>query len=244
MINIVSILKILRTKRCNMSHVTPNIKHWSLLSVILLYLLTTSSTPPAASYQIALMKYSGGGDWYANPTSLPNLVEFCNKELGMSISEEIATVEPGDADIFNYPFVHITGHGNIVFSPQEVENLRNYLIGGGFLHIDDNYGLDKFIRPQMKQVFPELEFVELPFSHPIYNQKYKFPNGLPKIHVHDNKPPQGFGLIWEGRLVCYYTYECDLGDGWEDQEVHNNSQETRMKALKMGANLLQYAMTQ
>jgi len=197
---------------------------------------------PCEGQQIALVKYRGGGDWYANPTSLPNLVKFCNANLGMNLSEP-ATVEVGSKDIFNYPFVHITGHGNIVFSDDEIKNLRAYLFSGGFLHIDDNYGLDKFIRPQMKRAFPELEFVELPYSHPIYHQTYSFPRGLPKIHEHDNKPPQGFGLIYEGRLICFYTYECDLGDGWEDQAVHGNSEETRTKALQMGANIIQYVFT-
>ncbi len=197
-----------------------------------------------AQEQIALLKYNGGGDWYANPTSLPNLIRFCNEELGTGLEPDYATVEVGSADIFNYPLVHLTGHGNVIFSPQEARNLRDYLISGGFLHIDDNYGLDKFIRPQMKKVFPELEFVELPFDHEIYHQKYSFPQGLPKIHEHDNKAPQGFGLIYEGRLVCFYTYESDLGDGWEDQSVHKDSEETRAKALKMGANIIQFVFTQ
>jgi hypothetical protein len=215
-----------------------------LLLFGLLAVLGTAVPAQSGAYQLALLKYSGGGDWYANPTSLPNLVEFCNRELGTTISPEIATVEPGDPSIFNYPFVHMTGHGNVVFSAREVENLRTYLISGGFLHIDDNYGMDRFIRPQMKRVFPELDFVELPFDHPIYHQKFKFPGGLPKIHEHDNKAPQGFALIWEGRVVCFYTYECDLGDGWEDPEVHKDSQETRLKALRMGANLVEFAFEQ
>lgn len=192
------------------------------------------------TYQIALVKYNGGGDWYANPTSLTNLIDFCNKNLKTNINPEYATVDVGSAEIFNFPFVHITGHGNVIFNDQEVLNLRNYLIAGGFLHISDNYGIDKFIRPQMKKVFPELEFVELPFDFPIYHQKYNFPNGLPKIHEHDGKPPQGFGLLWEGRLVCFYDYECDLGDGWEDPDVHKDSPEKRMKALQMGANMIEY----
>ena len=195
-------------------------------------------------YQIALMKYSGGGDWYANPTSLPNLIKFCNKNINTNIFEDNATVEVGSMEIYNYPFVHLTGHGNVVFSNQEATNLRNYLIGGGFLHIDDNYGIDKFIRREMKKVFPELDFVELPFSHPIYHQKFNFSNGLPKIHEHDGKPPQGFGLIYESRLVCYYSYECDLGDGWEDFEVHKDSDAIRLKALQMGANIIQFVFGQ
>jgi len=211
-----------------------------LLSILLIANL--SATPP--SFQIALLKYHGGGDWYANPSSLPNLVKFANQNLGTNISENIATIDAGSQEMFNYPFVHMTGHGNVVFSPQEARNLREYLLAGGFLHIDDNYGLDKFIRPQLKLVFPELDLVELPFSHPIYHQKYNFPNGLPKIHEHDNKPPQGFGLVYEGRLVCFYTYECDLGDGWEDQQVHKDSEATRQKALQMGANILEYVFNQ
>ncbi len=195
------------------------------------------------SYQIALLKYRGGGDWYANPTSLPNLIKFCNQNLQTNINPNPATVEVGSPDIFNYPFLHMTGHGNVLFSDQEATNLRNYLISGGFLHIDDNYGLDKYIRPQIKKLFPEIELLELPVSHPIYNQKYKFPNGLPKIHEHDNKVAQGFGIIYKGRLVIYYTYESDLGDGWEDKAVHNDSDEIRMKALKMGANIIQYVYT-
>jgi hypothetical protein len=212
-----------------------------LILYIALILVTTSFSPPA--YQIALLKYSGGGDWYANPTSLPNLVKFANQNLEMNISLDVATVDVGSPDIMNYPFIHMTGHGNVVFSPQEIQNLRQYLMGGGFLHIDDNYGMDKFIRPQLKRLFPELDLVELPFSYPIYHQKYDFPNGLPKIHEHDGKPAQGFGLIYNGRLILFYSYECDLGDGWEDQEVHKDSEPTRLKALQMGANLLQYVFT-
>jgi hypothetical protein len=210
------------------------------LSVLMLISVSSATKP---SVQIALLKYKGGGDWYANPTSLPNLVKFCNKELGTNISENIPTVEVGSSEIFNYPFVHITGHGNIEFSSIEAENLRNYLMAGGFLHISDNYGLDKFIRPQMKKVFPDLSFIELPFSHPIYHQKYNFNNGLPKIHEHDGKLAQGFGIIYQGRLVCFYDYECDLGDGWEDPEVHNDSPQKRMEALKMGANIISYVFT-
>jgi hypothetical protein len=195
------------------------------------------------SFQVAKLKYNGGGDWYANKTSLPNLIKFCNQNLSMNINKEEAIVEVGSAELFSYPFVHMTGHGNVDFSDAEAENLRKYLVNGGFLHIDDNYGLDKYIRDQMKKVFPELNFVELPFNHPIYHQKYKFPKGLPKIHEHDNKMPQGFGLIYQGRLVCFYTFECDLGNGWEDQEIYNDPEEKRQQALRMGANILSYALT-
>ena len=213
------------------------------LVVIIAVFVCCSAFIPAPTYQLALLKYSGGGDWYANlETSLPNLIEFCNTNLKTNISPEQAQVEVGSPELFNYPFVHMTGHGNVVFNPQEVENLRNYLVGGGFLHISDNYGMDKFIRTQMKKVFPELEFVELPFNHPIYHQKYDFQNGLPKIHEHEDKSPQGFGLMYHGRLVCFYDFECDLGDGWESFEVHKDSPETRQRALKMGANIIQYVL--
>ncbi len=208
--------------------------------VFIILLLTGKSLQAQQDVQIALLKYRGGGDWYANPTSLPNLVKFTNEQLGTNISKQIATVEPGSPELFNFPFIHMTGHGNVLFDAAEAQNLRNYLMAGGFLHIDDNYGMDPFVRPQMKKVFPELDFVELPKDHPIYNQRFKHPNGLPKIHQHDGKPAQGFGLLWQGRLVCFYTYECDLGDGWEDAAVHGNSEETRLKALRMGANMIQY----
>lgn len=200
-----------------------------------------AANPP--SFQIALLKYSGGGDWYANPTSLPNLIRFFNKTMETNLSEDIATVDAGSQDIQNYPFVHMTGHGNVIFSDQEIQNLRNYLMAGGFLHIDDNYGMDRYIRVQLKRLFPEAELIELPFSHPIYHQQFAFDNGLPKIHEHDGKPPQGFGIFFEGRLVIFYSYECDLGDGWEDPAVHGDSEQTRLKALQMGSNLLQFVFT-
>ena len=203
-------------------------------------ILTLNLYSQSSSVKIALLKYNGGGDWYANPTSLPNIIKFCNKELSTNILKEPGTVEVGSQEIFNYPFVHMTGHGNVVFSTQETENLRNYLISGGFLHIDDNYGMDEFVRRELKKVFPELDLIELPYSHEIYHQKYNFNKGLPKIHEHDNKAPQGFGIFHEGRLVCFYTYEADLGDGWEDKEVHNDTEKTRKEALKMGSNIISY----
>jgi len=208
--------------------------------LLFLILLIMAQSLQAQHIQIAQLKYRGGGDWYANPTALPNLVVFANQNAATTISRQIAQVEVGSPQIFNYPFVYMTGHGNVVFSPQEAENLRNYLLAGGFLHVDDNYGLDPFFRREIRKVFPEYELIELPFSHPIYHQKYKFPNGLPKVHEHDGKPPQGFGIIHEGRLVLFFTYETDLGNGWEDQVVHGNPEEVRQKALQMGANLLQY----
>ncbi len=214
------------------------------LQILLLLFLVSITGYSQNPVQIALLKYNGGGDWYANPTSLPNLIKFCNENINTDINPEPATVDVGSPEIFNYPFVHMTGHGNVVFSNQDIKNLRDYLIGGGFLHISDNYGLDKYIRREMKRVFPELDFVELPFDHPIYHQKYDFNNGPPKIHEHDGKPAQGFGLIYEGRLICFYDYQCDLGDGWEDPEVHHDSQATRTKALKMGANIIEYVFTE
>lgn len=202
-----------------------------------------AATSAQCQTQIALLKYGGGGDWYANPTSLTNLIAFCNADAAMNLQRDYAVVDVGSAELFNYPFVHMTGHGNVVFNGQETQNLRNYLIGGGFLHIDDNYGIREFVIPAMKKVFPELDFVELPLSHPIYHQRYDFPNGLPKIHEHDNLPPRGYGLIYEGRLVCFFSWECDLGDGWEDANVHHDSQTTRQRALRMGENILQYVFT-
>lgn len=211
-------------------------------TVIILLLFIKSSFIFSQSCQIGLLKYSGGGDWYANlETSLPNLIKFCNTNLKTTINPEQAIVEVGSLDIFNYPFIHMTGHGNVVFSSQEADNLRKYLLAGGFLHVSDNYGMDKFIRTELKKVFPELDLVELPFSHPIYHQTYNFDKGLPKVHEHDSKPPKGFGLIYKGRLVCFYDAECDLGDGWESAEIHKDSQEAREKSLKMGANLISYA---
>lgn len=217
-------------------------KRLLILFVYLFSLLPLLGQNP--SVKIALLKYAGGGDWYANPTALPNLIHFCNLKLNTDIDPNYATVDVEDPDLMNYPFVHLTGHGNVVFSKQAQNNLRKYLLAGGFLHIDDNYGLDKYIRPQMKKVFPELDFVELPFDHPIYHQKFSFSEGLPKIHKHEGKPPQGFGLFWQGRLICFYTYECDLGDGWEDAAVHRDPEEIRTQALQMGANLIQYVFNQ
>ncbi|MBC5773473.1 DUF4159 domain-containing protein [Pontibacter sp. KCTC 32443] len=214
------------------------------LLLLCILLLTIPAMAQRYSLKLAKLKYSGGGDWYANKTSMPNLIKFCNQNLNMNIKPDEDVVEVGSPEIFSYPFVHMTGHGNVVFSDAEAQNLRNYLISGGFLHIDDNYGLDKYIRKEMKKVFPEYEFIELPFDHPIYKQKYAFKNGLPKIHEHDNKPPQGFGIIHKGRLVCFYSYETDLGNGWEDAEVHNDPENKRREALQMGANIITYALTQ
>jgi hypothetical protein len=206
----------------------------------IIYFLFLFVSTTVFSQEIALLKYSGGGDWYANPTSLPNLIKFCNQNINTKINPKPATVNPGGSELFNYPYIHMTGHGNVIFNNVEVENLNKYLYSGGFLHIDDNYGLDKYVRKEIKKLFPEQELVEIPATHPIFQKPYPFPNGLPKIHEHDNKKPLAFGIFIENKLVLLYTYECDLGDGWEDEEVHNDQNEIREKALKMGANIMNY----
>lgn len=214
-----------------------------ILLLLLLILAGSQSFAQSSRTRLALLKYNGGGDWYANPTSLTNLARFCNKELGTDLDPAYATVEVGSAELFDHPFAHMTGHGNVVLSDAEAANLRLYLEAGGFLHIDDNYGMDPYVRSALRKVFPEQELVELPFDHPVYSMAFPFRNGLPKIHKHDEKPPQGFGLFWKGRLVIFYSYECDLGDGWEDPEVHNDPPEMRRAALQMGANLVKVAFT-
>jgi len=191
--------------------------------------------------EVAVLKYKGGGDWYSNPTALPNLIKFCNETIKTKISSQPQTVEAGSLDIFQYPFLHMTGHGNVFFSDDDAENLRNYLISGGFLHIDDNYGMEPFLRKELKKVFPNNDLIEIPENHPIFNITYKFPKGLPKIHEHDGKRPQAMGIFHEDRLVLLFTFESDLGDGWEDPEVHNDPDDVRQKALKMGANIVKYA---
>lgn len=213
-------------------------------SVLFLLIIISASAHGQVSLKLAKLKYDGGGDWYANKTALPNLAKYCNQQLNTNFDEEDEVVDISSPELFLYPYIYMTGHGNVVFSPSQAENLRTYLEAGGFLHIDDNYGLDQFIRLEMKKVFPELEFIELPFDHPIYHQKFDFESGVPKIHEHDGKPAQGFGIIYEGRLVCFYSYESDLGNGWEDQSIHNDPASKRLEALKMGANIISYAFTQ
>lgn len=213
------------------------------IRILLFVVLVLSSFSPAPKLRLGLLKYNGGGDWYANPTSLPNLAKFCNQELGTNLDIENGVVDAGSPEIFQYAFIHSTGHGNMTMNEQEATNMRNYLMAGGFWHIDDNYGMDPYVRPTLKKIFPEAELVELPFDHPIYHQRYNFNNGLPKIHEHDGKPPHGYGLIIKGRVVVFYSYECDLGDGWEDYAVHKDPAEKHIQALQMGANILQYAFT-
>jgi hypothetical protein len=210
--------------------------------LIVFILFTSFSFSQQFAFRLAVLKYSGGGDYYANPSSLPNLIKFCNKNLNTVINPDVPYVEAGSKDILQYPFVHMTGHGNVVFSPQELDNLRTYMLAGGFLHIDDNYGMDAYIRPQIKKLFPDQELVEIPTNHPIFHQKYDFTT-LPKIHEHDNKPPKAYGVFIEGKLVLLYTFETDLGDGWENQAVHNDPNDKRTQALQMGANILMYVFS-
>lgn len=193
-----------------------------------------------SAQEIALLQYGGGGDWYANPTALPNLVKYCNQNINTAIKEKPQTVTPGSVDIFDFPFVHMTGHGNVFFSAEEAQNLRNYLMSGGFLYIDDNYGMNEYIRKEIIKIFPNKELKELPANFPMFSYVYKFPQGMPKIHEHDGGRPQAFGIFVEDRLVLLYTFETDLGDGWENPEVHNDPQEVRLKALQMGANIIKY----
>jgi len=215
-----------------------------ILLFLFIVLIGNTISAQNQGVKIALLKYNGGGDWYSDPTALPNLIEYCNRNLKANIYPEPSTIEIGSPEIFNFPFVHLTGHGNIILSENESVNLRIYLEAGGFLHVDDNYGLDEYFRREMKKVFPNKEFVELPPTHPIFHQKYDFNEGLPKIHEHDKNPAQAFGLFIEERMVCLYTFESDLGDGWEDAEVHNDSAELREKALKMGANIISFVFGQ
>nr|WP_248724957.1 DUF4159 domain-containing protein [Seonamhaeicola sp. ML3] len=208
------------------------------LTILIVFILSVSS---CLAQELAVLKYQGGGDWYSNPTALPNLIAFCNNNINTKLEGNPQSVEVGSTDIFQYPLLHMTGHGNVFFSEEDAENLRNYLTSGGFLHIDDNYGMEPYITQELKKVFPGKELMELPVTHPIFNAAFKFPNGLPKIHEHDGKRPQAFGIFHEDRLVLLFTYESDLGDGWEDESVHNDPFEVREKALKMGANIVKYA---
>lgn len=207
----------------------------------LLFLMLILAAGNARSQQIALLKYRGGGDWYANPTALPNLIRFCNAAIGTELDPEPATVSVESPAIFQYPFLHMTGHGNVLFSQEEAENLRTYLLGGGFLHIDDNYGMAPYLEKELPKIFPDRQWQEIGADHPIFKGPFAFPNGLPKIHEHDGKRPQAFGYFHQGRLMLLFTFETDLGDGWEDPEVHNDPDDVRRKALQMGANIVNYA---
>lgn len=203
---------------------------------ILFFLISIKIT----AQDIAVIQYGGGGDWYSNPTALPNLIKFCNEQLNTTINPKPQVVTPNSVDLFDYPFVHMTGHGNVFFSQEEAENLRNYLLSGGFMHIDDNYGMDEYLRKELVKIFPNKELIELPRNHPVFKNPYNFPQGLPKVHEHDNNRPQALGIFEDDRLILLYTFESDLGDGWENPEIHNDPQEVRLKALRMGANIINY----
>lgn len=208
----------------------------AIVKIILCFL-----TCHAFAQQVAVLKYSGGGDWYANPTAVPNLVKFTNAHIKTALDTDVQVVSPTDQAIFNYPVLFMTGHGHVSFTDDEITKLKTYLKSGGFLHISDNYGMDRYIRPLIAELFPNQPLTELPNDHPIFHQTFNFPQGLPKIHEHDKKRPQALGVFYEGRLVILYDFECDLSDGWEDPAVHNDPEEVRMKALKMGANIIEYA---
>lgn len=203
------------------------------------FILTILFSISTTAQQVAILKYNGGGDWYANPTAVPNLIKFSNENIRTAIEEKPQTVEVNSPEIFNYPILFMTGHGNVFFTDEDAENLRDYLTSGGFLHVSDNYGIDPYLRKELKKVFPTIDLLEVPYDHPIYNQTYSF-DKLPKIHEHDGKQAQGFGIFYKGRMVCFYDYESDLSDGWEDHVVHNDPFEVREKALKMGANIIEY----
>jgi hypothetical protein len=215
----------------------------SLLLFFLLSLVLNLGAQTNASFRIGKLKYEGGGDWYANPSSLPNLFKFIQQNTRMRISLQEEVVEPSSPLAFQYPMLYMTGHGNVLFNEMEVKNLRKYLLAGGFLLIDDNYGMNKYIVREIKKIFPEYQLANLPTGHPIFHQQFDFPNGIPKIHEHDGKPAEALGIIHEGRLVLLLTYECDLGDGWEDARVHNDSEALRQQALRMGSNVVQYVLT-
>ena len=213
------------------------------LALVMMFRFGAFAHAQSSEYAFAVLKYRGGGDYYANPTALPNLIRFCNEATGMNISDAVDYVSAGDPELFDFPFVHMTGHGNVVFSASEARNLREWMLAGGFLHISDNYGMNPYIRREMKKVFPDSDWIEIPFDHPVYHGVFDFNDGLPKIHEHDNQPPRGFGIIVDGRLVCFFDYESDLSDGWEDRQVHRDPESVRRQALQMGANLVTYALT-
>ena len=211
------------------------------MNKLYLFLLLGFGIHFGESQNLAVLKYDGGGDWYSNPTALKNLIAFCNTTINTAMDSKPHTVEVGSSEIFEYPFIHMTGHGNVVFSEADSKNLRTYLVSGGFLHIDDNYGMKPYVLEALKTVFPEKQMTEIPLTHPIYSNAFSFPKGLPKIHEHDGLAPRALGYFHEGKLVLLFTFESDLGDGWEDANIHNDPEEVRLKALKMGANIIKYA---
>lgn len=212
--------------------------------LLCLFLFAAIQSFAQRTVKLALVKYNGGGDWYAVVDAMQNLANYCNEQLNMNIDKNYSTVEVGSAELFNYPFLFMTGHGNIVFSDAEAANLRNYLLGGGFLFADDDYGMGPYFKVAIKKVFPDKELVELPYQHPVYHQKYDFKNGIPKVHEHDKKPPVTYAILHEGRVVCIYAEESNISDGWESTEVHNDTEAVRRLSLQMGANIVQFAFTQ
>lgn len=214
----------------------------ALLAAGLLVTTDAAQAQDAHAVNVAAVKYSGGGDWYQAQSALPNFLEFVNQNTLVDVAPQPEVVELSSDKLFSFPFLFLSGHGNVVLSEDEVRRLRRYLVNGGFLYVDDDYGIDEYIRREMKKVFPEQDFVELPFDHELYHTHYEFPNGLPKIHEHDGEAPQGFGLFHEGRLVVYYTYETNISDGWESPEVHQTPADRREAAFRMGTNILTYAL--
>jgi hypothetical protein len=211
----------------------------------LILLCGWADRPPAqGEVTIAQLQYGGGGDWYANPSGVPNLLKAIRERTGLQVSEHAAKVKPTDPTLWNYPYIYITGHGNIKFTDEEVQLLRRYLLSGGFIHADDNYGMDKSFRRELSRILPDKELVDLPADHPIYRSFYTFPGGLPKVHKHDGKAPQGLGVFHQGRVVVYYTFETDLGNGWEDAERYDDPPEAREAAFRMGVNIFVFALSQ
>jgi len=225
----------------NASYVTT--MHRTAVALIVVALVGVAAGSACSEELIGRLEYSGGGDWYANPTSLPNLLAFTREHTNLDLPQREVNVKPGSRDLPSFSYVHATGHGRISFTAEEARNLREYLLGGGFLHVDDNYGIDESFRGEIRKVFPDRELVELPFDHPIYHCLFDFPGGLPKIHEHDGGPPHGYGIIHEGRVVLFYSLNTDLGDGWESPDVHNDPEEIRRQALRMGTNILVYALS-
>ncbi len=207
-----------------------------------LALALTLSAAPADTLQLARLQYDGGGDWYANPSSLANLQAELRDRFGLPFADREAVVRVDDPELFDHPYLYLTGHGDVRFSPRERARLRDFLLAGGFLHADDNYGLDESFREEVAAIFPDREFVEIPADHPVFSVAWDFPDGLPKVHEHDGEPPQAFGIFEQGRLILFYSYQSDLGDGWEDPEVHEDAPEVREAALRMGMNLVLYAL--
>jgi len=217
------------------------------LTCLAILAMTGAAAPvldPGDSITIARLRYDGGGDWYANPSSLPNLLAAVRQRAGIPVARREVNVTALDPALLDYPYIYMTGHGNVAFTPAERTALRDYLLAGGFLHADDNYGLDESFRAEMTEIFPDAELTEIPPDHPVFHAFYEFEEGLPKIHEHDGNPPQAFGIFHEGRMVVFYTYESDLGDGWEDEGVHEDPPETREQAIRMGVNLFLYVLGQ